>query len=222
MDVLTERALLMLHVACWKDWRPDAVAENIDRVRANPTLHAELLELLRYRFSELDSVPPRLELPFVCPLELHGRYTRDEILVALGRWTLAEQREVREGVLPLPELRTDVFFVTLNKTESEYSPTTLYEDYAISADLFHWQSQSTTSAQSPTGLRYIHHAETGHTILLFVREDKKRNGLACPYDFLGPVTYESHSGSRPMSIIWRLQHPLPARLLPAALRMSAA
>lgn len=222
IDLLSERTLLMLHAAFWKDWRPECITENIPRIRANPTLHAELLDLLRYRFSSLDAVPPRMDLPFPCPLELHAEYTRDEILAALGRWTLTQQREVREGVLYLQDLQADIFFITLNKTESAYSPTTLYEDYAISPEQFHWQSQSTTSERSPTGQRYIHHAEIGHTILLFVREDKERNNLACPYSFLGPVTYETHTGSRPMSIIWRLRHPIPARLLPMALRMSAA
>lgn len=131
---------------------------------------------MRYRFDRLDEVPPELELPFPCPLELHASYTRDEILVGLGCWSLEAQREVREGVLYLPELKTDVFFVTLNKTETDYSPTTLYEDHALSADRFHWQLQSTTSAQSPTGRRYIEHAEQGGTVLLFMREDKERNG----------------------------------------------
>jgi superfamily II DNA or RNA helicase len=100
-------------------------------------------------------------------------------------------------------------------------------DFIFCVDLysearFHWQSQSTTSEHSATGQRYIDHEARDYTILLFVREEKKRNGLACPCDFLGPVSYENHSGSRPMSIVWRLQHPIPARLLPAALRMSAA
>jgi hypothetical protein len=155
-------------------------------------------------------------------LELHAAYSRDEILAGLGCWTLLRQRDVREGVLPLPELRTDVLFVTLNKTASEYSPTTLYEDYAISDELFHWQSQSTTSANSPTGQRYIYHQEHGSLILLFVREEKERHGLACPYHFLGLVLYQSHSGSRPMSIVWRLAHPIPARLLSSTKRMAVA
>lgn len=45
-------------------------------------------------------------------------------------------------------------------------------DYSISESLFHWQSQSTTSEESPTGRRYIHHRERGSRVLLFVREHK--------------------------------------------------
>ena len=145
-------------------------------------------------------------------MTLHAPYTRDEVLAALGHWTRRKQPEMREGVLHLPDLRADVFFVTLQKTEKDYSPTTMYQDYAINERLFHWQSQSTTSAESPTGRRYIEHAERGYTVLLFGRESKSRNGLAQPYFFLGPARYVDHSGSRPMSITWRLEHPLPARL----------
>ena len=116
----------------------------------------------------------------------------------------------------------DLLFVTLNKTETDYSPTTMYEDYAINEKLFHWQSQSTTSETSPTGCRYIKHSKRGNPILLFVREHKKINGLACPYNFLGPVDYVEHSGSRPMSIIWKLQNPMPAHLLRQTARLATA
>ena len=148
------------------------------------------------------------------PLALHAQYTRDEILAGLGHWTLERRPDVREGVLHLPAAKVDAFFVTLHKTSEAYSPTTMYEDYAISAELFHWQSQSTTSADSPTGQRYIHHRKQGYTPLLFVREHKDQpGGLAAPYAFLGPAEYVSHSGSRPISIVWRMRYPIPMRLL---------
>ena len=78
---------------------------------------------------------------------------------------------------------------------------------AISYRLFHWQSQSTTSPESPTGQRYTHHRQPGHSILLAVRENRSGNGLSCPF-FFGAADYVSHVGARPMSITWRLQHPL--------------
>jgi hypothetical protein len=117
-------------------------------------------------------------------------------------------------VLHLAERKVDAFFVTVHKTEEAYSPTTMYEDYAISDCLFHWQSQSTTSADSPTGRRYIRHRMEGYTPLLFVREHKYLpGGLASPYAFLGAARYVSHEGSRPMSVVWQLDTPMPARLL---------
>jgi len=127
---------------------------------------------------------------------------------------------MREGVVQMKHLPADVFFVTLNKTEESYSPTTMYADYAINERLFHWQSQSQTSESSVTGQRYIHHARDNHTLLLFVREDKTKDNLAQPYLFLGPVMYRSHSGNRPMSIELELSYPIPARLLATARRLA--
>lgn len=113
--------------------------------------------------------------------------------------------------------------MTLQKTEEDYSPTTMYEDYLISHDQFHWQSQSNTSIESPTGRRYLHHRAMGYTPLLFVRENKSlTSGLSAPYCFLGPCEHLSHQGSRPISIVWRLQHGVPARLLRAMARQNTA
>jgi hypothetical protein len=36
--------------------------------------------------------------------------------------------------------------------------------------------------------------------------------LTEPFQFVGPVDYVRHEGSKPMSIVWRMQHPLPARI----------
>ncbi|MFI5454852.1 MAG: DUF3427 domain-containing protein [Isosphaerales bacterium] len=223
LDPMDDRRFLMLELGLWTQaGLPASPAEGLGRLDANPTLCDELRDLLTYQLGRIDSVAPPLELPFACPLTLHASYTRDEVLAALGRWTRTEQPGMREGVLHLPDLRADIFFVTLQKTEKDYSPTTMYQDYAINDRLFHWQSQSTTSAQSPTGRRYIEHAERGHTILLFGREHKSRNGSAQPYSFLGPARYVNHSGSRPMSITWRLDYPLPARLLRTLARLAVA
>ena len=108
-----------------------------------------------------------------------------------------------------------MLFITLNKSDKEYSPTTMYNDYSISETLFHWQSQSTTSADSPTGLRYINHAERGSRILLFVREFKKDQVLsgAAAYTYLGTANYASHEGGRPMNVTWELDRPIPAKYL---------
>ncbi|MCE5200780.1 MAG: DUF3427 domain-containing protein [Armatimonadota bacterium] len=220
LDEIARRLILMMDFTIWgKNSGLEMITEGIRKLEANPILIGELVQLLEYRLGRIDSVAPGVELPFLCPLTLHAEYTRDEILAGLGHWTLHDQREMREGVLHLPEIRADVFLITLNKTETEYSPTTMYEDYAISNTLFHWQSQSTTSEDSPTGRRYIEHIQRGNTILLFVREHKSINGLSAPYYFLGPSDYLSHSGSRPISFTWKLQHPMPARLLRKTARM---
>lgn len=120
---------------------------------------------------------------------------------------------VREGVKWLPDKELDVFFVTLNKSDKDYSPTTMYNDYSINDSLFH--CQSTTGEDSQTGQRYIHHCENGSRILLFVREFKQDHltGSASAYTFLGTASYVKHEGSKPMNITWKLNQPIPAKYL---------
>jgi superfamily II DNA or RNA helicase len=215
-----QRFLLMLHCSLWgRDWLPASIAETVERLRKNPMLLTELRSLLSLKLALVDELAPVISVPFFCPLEFSAEYTRDEILAALGVWRLDRQRDVREGVLWVEEIRADLLFITLDKTETDYSPTTMYNDYAISDSLFHWQSQSTTSAEAPVGKRYIEHRERGSTVMLFVRQEKRRNSLASPYSFLGPADYVSHQGSRPMNIIWKLRHPMPAKFLQKAARL---
>ncbi len=214
LSIDDQRRLEMLHVTLWGSegtgWTIDEANE---RLALNPSAVSDLIALLQFQLSRAP-VQHNDSMPFVAaPLAIHSQYTQDEILVGLGHRTLTHRPRMTEGVLHLPNSRTDSFFVTLQKTESDYSPTTMYEDYLISSTQFHWQSQSTTSEHTPTGQRYIRHAQTGYTPLLFVRETKQRpSGIAAPYVFLGPCDYVKHEGSRPMSIVWGLRHPVPARL----------
>lgn len=212
-DEETRRFLIMFHLSLWGEAIPPSLEEGDIWLKRNPTLRSELRELFALKLELLDEIPVEPALPFLCPLQIHSDYTTKEVLASLGISTLAHQNKSREGVVHAKSLKADLFFVTLNKTESDYSPTTMYEDYAISEDRFHWQSQSTTPADGQVGQRYIKHVERFHSVLLFVREDKSRNSLSMPYSFLGPVVYERHAGSRPMSITWRLRHELPAKLL---------
>ena len=100
--------------------------------------------------------------------------------------------------------------MTLEKSERDYSPSTLYKDYAISPMLFHWESQSGTTQASPTGQRYIHHRERGGHILLFVRTRQEQDGRTMAYTLLGPADHESHKGDRPISFVWKLRRAMPA------------
>ena len=188
-----------------------SLLDGIMEVRNNPTLCAELLELLRYNFGRIDFIDERVEVGFDCPLDLHCDYTRDQILVALD---FLKPSTVREGVKYLPDQKIDIAFVTLNKSDKDYSPSTMYQDYSVGEEFFHWQSQSTTSENSTTGQRYIHHREKNTLFLLFVRENKtdRVSGGASAYTFLGKANYVQHEGSRPMSILWKLERPLPVRL----------
>ena len=213
---LEQRMLQMFYVTVWgkaaEDWTSDEVLDHLYALSDSPVLLGELQELLRYRYEQIDFIDEPVDLGFDCPLDLHCTYSRDQLLVALD---FMKPSTVREGVKWLPEKKLDVFFVTLNKSDKDYSPTTMYNDYSINESLFHWQSQSTTAADSPTGQRYIHHRERGSKVLLFVREFKsdRINGGAAAYTFLGTANYVKHEGSRPMNITWKLDRPIPAKFL---------
>jgi superfamily II DNA or RNA helicase len=223
-DEIDRRLIEMLHVTLWGTQSIGWSVSHADaRLRQNASVVQDLRAILDYRLMRAPASQVG-RLPAVSgPLTIQSQYSRDEILVGLGHWSLDRRHEQREGVLHLAETKVDGFFVTLQKTEEDYSPTTMYEDYLISHELFHWQSQSTTSAESPTGQRYIHHQMLGYTPLLFVRETKTLpSGLTAPYVFLGPCDYVSHEGSRPMSIVWRLRHSVPARLFRVMARQNIA
>ena len=211
-----KRMMQMFYITVWgkavEDWDDEEVLSNLYVLSDSTVLLGELLELLRYRFEQIDFIDEPVELGFDCPLDLHCTYTRDQLLVALD---FMRPSTVREGVKWLPEKNIDVFFVTLNKADKDYSPTTMYNDYSINESLFHWQSQSTTAENSPTGQRYIHHKERGSKVLLFVREFKsdRVTGSAEAYTYLGTASYVKHEGSRPMNITWRLDRPIPAKFL---------
>ncbi len=112
--------------------------------------------------------------------------------------------------------------MTLRKSESRYSPSTRYRDYALSSRLFHWESQSTTGRDSPTGRRYRQQREAGTMVLPLVRESPTlANGAGAPFTLLGPVMFVEDRGERPIQITWRLQTPMPESLLEVA-RLVAA
>lgn len=217
-DPLSECRLALLHVSLWgAEGASMTLREADERLRANPAALRDLSAVLDYRLRHTRTRPTDLIPGLAGPLAMHAEYTRDEALVGLDHWGFNRRPDFREGVLHIPSRKADAFFVTLHKTEEAYSPTTMYEDYAISDELFHWQSQSTTSADSMTGQRYIQHRKQGYTPLLFVRERQQLpGGNAAPYTFLGPADYVSHEGSRPISIVWRLRQPMPARFFRAA------
>jgi superfamily II DNA or RNA helicase/HKD family nuclease len=145
------------------------------------------------------------------PLKVHARYQREEILAALD--FPRNPNSFREGVWYSQDLNIDAFFVTLKKSESAYSPTTMYADYPISPELFHWESQSTTSVDSPTGQRY---ASGSSDVLIFARYQQKDEFGTSPYLFLGLAHYVTHTGDRPIAITWRLEQAIPTDLFALA------
>ncbi|WP_054026568.1 DUF3427 domain-containing protein [Bacillus sp. FJAT-28004] len=183
---------------------------------ACPEFREEVLDILKFNLSHIYFVDKRNNFPYACPLDLHCRYSTDQILTAFGFWNEEKAPSFREGVKYFESKKTDIFFITLNKSDKDFSPSTLYEDYAINERLFHWQTQSRTSEESNTAQRYIHHKKLGNRIVLFVREYKEENNYTAPFIFLGEAEYVRHEGNKPMSIVWRLKEEMPPALVPAA------
>ena len=214
LSPLEKRMLNMFYVTIWQeaveDWNDTKVRNNLQDLAASTMMVKEIIDILKIKYDEVDIIDKPVDAGFDCPLDLYCTYTRDQILVAMDFY---KPGTVREGVKYLPDKKIDILFITLNKSDKDYSPTTMYEDYSINSQLFHWQSQSTTSETSVTGKRYIAHAKEGSRILLFVREFKKDSVGTAPYSFLGTANYLSHTGSKPMSIVWRMDNPIPAKYL---------
>ncbi|MFW6342371.1 MAG: DUF3427 domain-containing protein [Halothiobacillaceae bacterium] len=211
----SSEVLTLAYALLWPNDRPgDGSLMAVEQfVREHEALRDDLLGIAGYRRNTL--LPASgIHLDRTGPLELHASYTREQILLALGKGSLEKPHTSREGVVHVSQRRVDAFFVTIDKADADFSPTTLYEDYAITDRLFHWQSQSRTTPESPTGQRYIHHSKRDYRPMLFVRPRRTlANGLTAPFHFCGPLRYQRHEGSQPMSIVWELEYPLPAHLL---------
>ncbi|MFI5685737.1 DUF3427 domain-containing protein [Streptomyces sp. NPDC051636] len=188
--------------------------EGLESLRAQQLVRDELQQVLSYVLDRTDHLPIPLDGPLGhLPLKIHSSYNRSEILAALGVARLGGQMPgtFSQGVTWVEELQTDALLITLEKNERDFSPNVRYKDYALTPTRFHWESQNSTSENSPTGLRYQQHAERGSHVLLFLRRYKDNSiGKSEPWMLLGPAAYREHSGSKPMAITWDLEHELPA------------
>ncbi|MDD4972204.1 MAG: DUF3427 domain-containing protein [Paludibacter sp.] len=213
---------LMLHYDVWQNSGGfKSIEESIKAIGNNKTLNKEIIELLDILIDKIDYIERDIELSYTQPLKIHSRYTRDQILVAFGLSTFHKKSSNREGVAESKSLNTELLFIDLIKSEKDFSPTTLYQDYAISDTLFHWQSQNATRDDKGKGLTYINHENLDKTILLFVRERNEnefKNTMS--YVFIGEGNYIEHYGSKPMSISWELNEPLPPYLWKDSAKMA--
>ncbi len=219
VDPATERAWRMLMAQLWGSGRQHVpLAEALVRLWAAADLRAELVELFALLLERTDHLVAPLDWdradPPPIPLKLHGRYSRAEVFAAFGLLNEARPFPGREGVFFDEATQCDVFFITLKKSERLFSPTTRYNDVAISPWEFHWESQSLTREASATGQRYIHHRERGSRVMLCVREENRLGGVTLPFLCLGFADYVSHEGERPMAIRWRLHRAIPAAFVP--------
>lgn len=209
-----DRRLLRMLVAQLADRvvsKETTVQAALDLLWAHPQVRSEVVELLAVLDSRIDHLQAPLSTHLDAPLEIHARYTRIEVLAAMGIGRGAKVAAWQSGVYEAREANAELFAFTLDKSSGGFSPTTRYRDYAISRTLIHWESQSSTKADGATGLRYRNHEREGRAILLFTRLRSDQRA----FWFLGPATYWSHVGERPMAITWELHHPLPGDLFAA-------
>jgi len=217
---------LMLHYDIWQTDGPSSGAQNLResllRLKQNPVMLSEIREVTLYLLDQLDIIEKPLENDTDFPLRIHGRYNRDQILVAMQMHTWETASSNREGIANNETLQTEALFVTLNKSEEDYSSSTMYEDYAINERIFHWQSQNASRPDRGRGLSYIQHTENGKRMLLFVREhNNDQYGTTMSYVFLGPCEYLGHTGAKPMNIKWTLHEPIPGYLLNESRKLAA-
>lgn len=215
-DALTvrERRLLLMLLVQLFDQIANAettIAEAAELLWSHRQVCAELVELLQVLEANIQHVSPDLDQLADVPLRVRARYSRQEILCASGAHARVQPAEWREGVRYAREIKADLFVFTLDKTSGQFSPTTRYRDFAISPHLIHWESQSRTRADSPTGKRYQNHVAMGSHVLLFGRLNANERA----FHFLGPATYVSHQGELPMAVTWRLHNALSGDLFQA-------
>ena len=214
--------LLMLYYDVWQNQGLfDSLEESIKTIGKNKILVKEIIEVLEILIDRVDFKEIDIQLPYKQPLKVHARYTRDQILAAFGLSSLERKSPSREGVAENTDLNTELLFINLIKSEENFSPTTMYDDYAISETLFHWQSQNSSRPDIGKGLSYIKHQEKNKKILLFVREkanDEKGNTMG--YVFIGEGIFKENEGEKPMNIKWELSEPMPNYLWKESAKMS--
>jgi len=208
---------MLLYYRIWGDKARnigiDSIEDAFRRLANNPTILADMEEILTWTLDTTEVSGQTVELPFSCNLELHAWYGIREIQAAFGRANLETAGQTGVGVFHFPEIKTYALLITFQKTDKEFSPSTMYADYPISRELLHWESQSTTAQESVSGQNLIHHAERGYTILVFARDQKRRNGVTVLFTFLGPAEQVSYESERPIKMVWRLRHLMPVEML---------
>ena len=217
-----EIMLLMLHYDIWQNPGGfDSLEESINAIGKNPQLVQEIIEVMEYLLDKIDFIEKEIQLPYEQPLKLHGRYTREQILTAFRFNIFAKKIINQSGIAENKELNTELLFIDLIKSEEDFSPTTMYNDYAVSDTLFHWQSQNKTSPESPKGMSYILHEASKKIILLFIREKSTNEfGNTMGFVFIGNGKMSNYSGSKPMIINWELSEPIPNYLWKESAKLS--
>ncbi len=213
-DTNSAKYQLMLHYDLWQKPGKDLGFSSIEQSLgplSQTEIKDEISNLTNILVDRIHHKQETMPMMGNHPIKLHSRYAREQILVGFGATTFDKQPNSREGVFNMKDQNIELLFVTLNKNERQFSPTTMYHDYAINEELFHWQSQNSARPDRGKGLEYVTHQEKGKRLFLFVREQSKDEfGKTVGFVNFGEVEYVSHTGSQPMNITWKLRNTMPA------------
>lgn len=193
-----------------------SISEALRRLADYPMFISEILELTDYLLAHLETKTFSVGEGMPMCLEQYGCYTREEVFAIFKRQTANKKMQGSvAGVFNIEELNTELFFVTLNKSDKDFSAETMYNDYVVSENEFRWESQNTDSHQGK-GKRFVEQKKNGKKFLLFVRENKKDGyGNTCPFICFGLVDYIRSKDDKPMKINWQTHHPILPRFLNA-------
>lgn len=216
----------MLHHTLWspakREWRgqgQDRLIEGLELLHHESAVVDELMQVFDEAHARIKHVSFPLGGSLAdLPIRVHARYSRAEMLAGI-RWADVDTGVAGQvaGVRFVPKIHADVFDVTWQKSERDYSPNTMYRDYAISPTLLNWESQHAAHRDSQAVRRYVNHESAGTHVLIFARESKSWEfASARPFLFLGGARYVSHSGERPVTFRWELHRPLPADFFTAS------
>jgi hypothetical protein len=203
--------------------------DGIAHFNAISFLREELSQVLEVAAGNLHDLPePIVGSLSELPISTHCFYTREELLAAFdyarlsGHFLYSEDGDSRaaqghpSGVHHAENLKSDLFLVTLNKDASNFSPSVMYKDFAISSRLFHWESQNSVASNGVTALRYINHSEYNHDLILCIRQNLVNELGTAPFQLIGSTEVISHAGSKPLQLTLRINRELPLNLVEAS------
>lgn len=209
----------------------ESYQEAFSQIRLSAIAMNEYVQVLEAAKLNFKKVTPLIKFQKIdSPLCSHASYMRDELLGALG-WANLESNPIsgpsgktrkskghQVGVSYLPEIELDLLFINLIKEESKFSVSTRYHDYALTPEIFCWDSQNSASQESGDGARYLSQRTSKHDVLLAMRE--KSNGGS--FKLLGLADFESAKGNKPIKIQWRLRVPLDTETFTEAVAVKTA
>jgi hypothetical protein len=179
------------------------IEESFQKLAANSACISDCIEILDLAVDRTRI----LSLHDNTPFEVHANYTNSNIQSLMGATSMTSPGQQGVGVLHFKDHKAYALLMTFNKTEKDFSPTTMYENYPISNLLIKWDSQNQTSRSSPTGKNLINHSSLGYRILIFARERKGQT-----FTYLGQANHTNHEGDRPIKMVWQLDHSMPAEM----------